>query len=136
MIAVDPTTGRLVVHLAGPDLAELVPFVEHARARHAYVLGGRVPSAVDDLIAEGRQVVALDSLRGSLAPCGQSVVAVDVAGAWLSSAEAAHLTGKSVRTVRRDAGAGRLPGSQLVAGRNWVIPATAIHSKGKPNAST
>lgn len=135
MIAVDPTTGRLVVLITGPDLAELVPFVERARDRHAHVLGGRAPSAVDDLIADGRQVVALDSLRGSLAPCGQTVAAVDVDRAWLSCAEVALLSGKSARTVRREAVAGRLPGSRLVAGRNWLIPATAVRSKGtKPHA--
>jgi hypothetical protein len=86
-------------------------------------------AAIDGVLRQLVREAVRDELREQLAPVRASLEALAGAGALapVSLDAAAPVLGKSVATLRRLAGAGKLPGAIRI-GRSWRIDLSAVRS--------
>jgi hypothetical protein len=86
-------------------------------------------AAIDGILRQLVREAVRDELREQLAPVRASLEALAGAGALapVSLDAAAPVLGKSVATLRRLAGVGKLPGAIRI-GRSWRIDLGAVRS--------
>jgi excisionase family DNA binding protein len=118
--------GALVVALGPVELVTVLPMLERLQARQRSQ-GVIVPDAFERFVADARRVVVLGEF-GALANIGQRVA--DAAPvereSMLTVTEAAKLTHRSARTIRRLAATGRVSGVSRTSS-GWLIPADALN---------